>query len=102
MCTGSGSENITLNHAYANNLVLGLTSKLPFVGQTYTIDKMPPIVVISSTASDSKEARPNPITLTFSENVTKFIASDLTVSPGSVANFTVSGSLYTFILEQPH
>ncbi len=54
---------------------------------------MVPSVVISSTAAETTNYLP--VTFTFSEAVTGFIAGDITVSNGTVTNFAGSGTTYT-------
>jgi hypothetical protein len=43
--TGTGSGSITLNLANATGLTPGITTALPFSGETYTIDKTNPTIV---------------------------------------------------------
>ena len=67
---------------------------------TFTIDGTAPTVSISSsTAANGGTTSTSPLayTATFSETVTGFVAGDVTVSNGTVSNFTaVSGTSYTF------
>ncbi|MEZ0487892.1 cellulose binding domain-containing protein [Fibrella aquatica] len=71
-------------------------------GQTYTIDQTRPSVVISTSPAISggflSGAYPVAVTVSFSENVTGFVAGDLSITNGQVSNFTGSGSTYTFDL----
>ena len=63
------------------------------------IESNRPAVFMSSTASDPTHEKPIPVTVTFSENVTGFEASDIVPGSAEVANFTtVSPSNYTFNL----
>jgi len=61
-----------------------------------TYDSAVPTVAISSTASSPTKISPIPITVTFSESVSGFIANDITVNNGTVSNFQGSGTTYTF------
>ncbi|RYY17393.1 MAG: hypothetical protein EOO36_09775, partial [Cytophagaceae bacterium] len=67
---------------------------------TFTVDTMRPTVVLTSSSGASGSTNvpaPFAFTATFSENVTGFIAGDLTVTNGTVTNFVaVSGTVYTF------
>ncbi len=54
-----------------------------------------PTVTISSSESGSTALAPFPITITFNESVSGFISSAITVSNGTVANFSGSGTTYT-------
>lgn len=63
---------------------------------TFTIDATRPAVVISSTASDPTSISPIPITVTFSESVTGFLASEVTLTNGTLSGFAGSGTTYTF------
>jgi hypothetical protein len=69
----------------------------------FTVDKDKPNVAISSTAGASggtTTTTPIPFTVTFSENVTGFVAGDVTVTNGTitggVVNGTSPGTTYTF------
>ncbi|GEM_PF-4361166 len=66
---------------------------------TFTVDTVAPTVVITSTAGatgGNTSTSPIPFTVTFSEPVTGFVDTDMTVSGGAVANFAGSGTSYTF------
>ncbi|MDB5268891.1 MAG: hypothetical protein JWP58_1931 [Hymenobacter sp.] len=66
---------------------------------TFSVDSVQPIVVISSTAGASGSnttTTPIPFTVTFSEAVTGFVAGDVTVTNGSISGFSGSGTTYTF------
>jgi hypothetical protein len=91
--TGSGDGTLGLNMTSG----AGVTG-LPFTGEIYTIDKSPPTVVVSSTASDPTGTSPVPVKVIFSEPVTGFEASDVVIGNGSLTNFAGSGANYTFDL----
>ncbi|GAA4393135.1 Ig-like domain-containing protein [Hymenobacter koreensis] len=70
---------------------------------TFTVDQTRPAVAISSTAGASGSATtttPIPFTVTFSENVTGFVAGDVTVTGGTIVGNVVTGTspgtTYTF------
>ena len=67
---------------------------------TFTVDTVRPTVAISSTTAangGSTSTSPIAYTITFSENVTGFVAGDLTVTNGAISGFSaVSGTTYTF------
>jgi Concanavalin A-like lectin/glucanases superfamily/Bacterial Ig-like domain/N-terminal domain of BNR-repeat neuraminidase/Secretion system C-terminal sorting domain len=70
---------------------------------TFIVDTTRPTVAISSSAGASGSTTttsPIPFTVTFSENVSGFVAGDVTVTNGSitggVVNGTSPGSIYTF------
>jgi hypothetical protein len=97
--TGSVTGTLTLNLANATNLTPGISTALPFAGETYDIDKNRPVTLISSSAGASGSSTgtsPIPFSVTFSESVTGFIASDVTVGNGTLSSFSGSGSFYTF------
>ncbi len=62
------------------------------------IDGVVPTVIISSTAGNPGNTNPIPVKVVFSESVTGFISSDLTLTNASVSNFAGSGTTYTFDL----
>ena len=59
-------------------------------------DITPPTVTITSTESGTTNLTSIPVTVTFSESVTGFVAGDITVSNGTVSSFAGSGASYTF------
>ncbi|MEJ5275468.1 MAG: Ig-like domain-containing protein [Thermogemmata sp.] len=63
---------------------------------TLTSDRSAPTVTLSTTATSPTNLAAIPFTATFSENVTGFTAGDITVTNGTVQNFSGSGSSYTF------
>ncbi|MCB2406806.1 LamG-like jellyroll fold domain-containing protein [Hymenobacter lucidus] len=101
--TGAGDGTIKLSMLNATGISPGV-SGLPFNGgETYDIDKTRPSVAISSSvgvSGSTTTTSPIPFTVTFSENVTGFVAGDVTVTNGSitggVVNGTSPGTIYTF------
>jgi len=68
---------------------------------TFTIDSVRPSVTITSSAGangSTTATTPIPFTVTFSEAVTGFVAGDVSVTNGTLANFAGSGTTYTFDL----
>jgi hypothetical protein len=63
---------------------------------TITYDGTAPMVTLATSATSPTNTNPIPFTATFSENVTGFTASDITVTNGTVQNFSGSGTTYTF------
>ena len=62
-----------------------------------TFDKTrPTISSISSSANNPTANSPIPVSITFSENVSGFTLSDISVSNATVSNLSGSGSSYTF------
>lgn len=61
-------------------------------------DRTKPTVTITSTESSPTSMNPIPITFQFSENVTNFVVQDITVTGGTLTNFSGSGSQYTVSL----
>ncbi|WP_022824620.1 LamG-like jellyroll fold domain-containing protein [Hymenobacter norwichensis] len=100
----SGNGTLGLNLKATASGVTDLAGNAPagVTGPTYTIDQTPPTAVISSSAGPNNSTTtttPIPFTVTFSENVTGFAASSVTISNGSLTpgSFTaVSGTTYTF------
>ena len=70
---------------------------------TNTIDTTAPTVTLSTTASDTTNLSLIPFTAQFSENISGFDTSDITVSSGTVQNLILSSSpsaasQYTFVV----
>ena len=63
---------------------------------TVLSDTTAPTVVVDTTEADPTSANPIPFTVVFSEAVTGFDASDVTVANGTVSNFQGSGASYSF------
>ena len=85
----------------------GSTSSYPFNGQSGAGDfdafivklieseSIPPTIAISSNQSRLWAGQTATLTFTFSEPVRDFVASDITLSGGTLANVTGSGTAYT-------
>ncbi|MEE9168108.1 MAG: Ig-like domain-containing protein [Candidatus Neomarinimicrobiota bacterium] len=112
--TGSGGATITINPAgtFAGEteyyVLIDATAFDDQVGNSFagisattswsftTADVNAPTVSISSSESSPTNVSPIPVTVTFSESVTGFSYTDVTVGNGSVSNFSGSGSIYRF------
>jgi uncharacterized repeat protein (TIGR02543 family) len=75
-------------HDYAGNDNIAATQF------SRTCDITSPKVVISSTASEPTNTSPIPMTITFSEPITGFEISDITVTNGTAWNFYGNGTTY--------
>ena len=62
----------------------------------YLLDTTPPSVLISSISATNTNASPIPVSVTFSESVTGFTTSSVTVVNGTISAFTGSGTTYSF------
>jgi hypothetical protein len=95
--TGTGDGTLGLNLVNATGLSPGLTNTLPFVGQVYTIDKTAPTATLSTTAGSPTSTLPLPFTVTFSEPVTGFSASSVSVTNGTITSaIATTGNAYSF------
>jgi len=68
------------------------------MGLTLTPTSTPPTVVMTSGASDPTNTSPIPVTATFSESVSGFVAGDITPGNATVGGFAGGPSVYTFNL----
>lgn len=59
------------------------------------IDTEPPSVVVAGSGPNPTNSTTIPITITFSETVTGFDVSDISVTNGTAGNFAFSGGVYT-------
>ena len=64
----------------------------------YVLDTSAPTVVLATTSGAYSKLSSIPVTVTFSESVTGFTATSLTLTNSTVANFTGSGASYSFDL----
>lgn len=91
--TADGTVAVDLAAGAATDLVGN--GSLDVLPTNVDYDTTAPTIVISSTAGDPTGTSPIPVTFTFSEDVTGFDTSDITVGNGSVGNFVGTGSVYT-------
>lgn len=92
----NGSVGITIGTQVfdkAGNAFAGLASAL------YTIDNgPPPTVTMDSVLPDLTNTSPIPVSVTFSEAVTDFVAGDIIPAGATVGDFAGGGASYTFTL----
>jgi hypothetical protein len=92
---GTGDGTLRLNVANSTGIAPSVVA-LPYAtGQTYTIDRTAPTVSITSHEITPTNVSPIPITIDFSEAVIGFTVGDISVSGGSLSNFSGSGASYT-------
>ena len=89
--TSTGSLTISSDAVAMPEIVLALVAN-----GVSNVDTTPPTVVISSAATDPTNTTSLPVKVTFSESVTGFSATGVSVVNGNVGNFTGSGTTYTF------
>jgi N-acetylneuraminic acid mutarotase len=100
--TGSGDGTIRcdmVNSAGVADVAGNAVSNVPFTGgQSYTIDKTAPTLLMSSAASNPTNTSPILVVVTFSEPVTGFGISDIPPSNATAGGFAGSGAIYSFNL----
>ena len=96
--TGTGDGTLTLYLANYTGTLPGIEIPVPTPGNpTYIIDKTPPTTTISTTATNPTSSTPIPFTVTFSESVTGFTASDIAVTNGTITSaLSIAGNAYSF------
>jgi hypothetical protein len=93
--TGSDDGSLRLDLENSSGVSPTIT-ELPYTaGQSYTIDKTPPTVTISSTETSPTNADPITVDIDFSESVSTFVIGDIIVTGGTSSNFSGSGANYT-------
>ncbi len=96
--TGSGTVVASIPANAATGVSGGLGNLASSsTDNTVTYDVTPPTATLASVAPDPTNAA-IPVTVTFSEPVNGFTASDLVPTNGTISNFAGSGSSYTFTL----
>ncbi|MEG4494259.1 FG-GAP-like repeat-containing protein, partial [Microcoleus sp. D3_18_C4] len=86
----------TLRDAAGNNATLIIpTGQSLADSKALVVDTVVPTVALTSTSPTTTNA-PFSVTATFSESVTGFISSDVTLTNSTISNFTGSGTTYTF------
>ncbi|MEG4853250.1 DUF4347 domain-containing protein, partial [Microcoleus sp. B5-D4] len=91
--TASGDVTVDLPAATAIDAAGNYNAPAPQIVRT--ADITPPTVVLTSTSPTTTNA-PFIVTATFSETVTGFAATDVTVANGTVSGFTGTGTTYEF------
>lgn len=94
--TGQGAASVSIVAGRATDAAGNFNDASNTVSRVY--DSVAPVVAMNSVVSDPTNANPIPVTVTFSETVTGFTASDVTATNGSVSGFSGSGSAYSFNL----
>ncbi|QKZ13568.1 cellulose binding domain-containing protein [Spirosoma sp. KUDC1026] len=89
LAQGSHTVRARATDAVGNNSVDSNTN-------TFIVDSVRPTATIGSSAQNPTSTSPIPFTITFSETVTSFVGSDLTVTGGTITGFSGSGTTYTF------
>ncbi len=92
--TGYGTVSVDVAANAAQDAALNWNTAAPTFSITY-IDIVPPTVAITSAAPDPTGTAPIPVTITFSEPVTGFINTDITVTNGTAGTLAGSGAVYT-------
>jgi hypothetical protein len=93
------SLNVFINGVFVGSIQPGSNGYTAFTSTTFNVTAPALTASISSTAGASGSTTatsPIPFTVTFSQSVTGFSASDVVVAGGTVAGFSGSGTTYTF------
>ncbi len=85
--TVSVASDVAVNDGFIGNTASNTLSII--------YDSVAPTVAITSAAPDPTNVSPIPVTIAFSESVTGFIVSDITVTNGTAGDFDGSGKNYT-------
>ena len=94
--TAAGAVTVDIAANAANDVVVNGNVAAAQFTRTYALAGSPPSVAISSSTLSTTQTNPIPVTITFSEAVTGFDASDISVGNGTKSNFVaVSGTIYT-------
>ncbi|WP_199247750.1 Ig-like domain-containing protein [[Phormidium] sp. ETS-05] len=91
--TSQGTVTVNVPAGVANDA--GNNINTAATALTRTFDNIAPTVTLSSASATTTNA-PFSVTANFSESVNNFIASDISVTNGTVSGFSGSGSTYTF------
>ena len=93
---------IILSYTNTTNFITDLNgTALGNVSSSLSTNTATITVTLSTTISTPTNSDSIPITITFSEDVTGFESSDITISNANITNFTGSGAAYTVDLEPP-
>ncbi len=96
--TPTGEEEVSVNvGAGVAQDAAGNPSSAASSALTRSFDVSAPMVSLTSEASAAVNA-PFTVTATFSEAVTGFETSDITITNASISNFAGNGTLYTFLV----
>jgi hypothetical protein len=98
--TADQALNVFLNGVFIGNIQPASTSSYStFTSAAFSVTAPALTAVISSAAGTNGSTTgtsPIPFTVTFSQGVTGFVASDVTVTGGALSGFSGSGATYTF------
>ncbi|MCT7984187.1 Ig-like domain-containing protein [Laspinema sp. A4] len=97
MVTPTGSGIVTVNVPTGSATDTAGNANTAATALTRTADATAPTVTLASTAASTVNA-PFEVSATFSETVTGFAATDVSVTNGTVSNLTGSGSNYSFTI----
>lgn len=92
--TAEGVVSVSVPQGAATDVVGNGNSATGVLSKTF--DTTRPQVTLSSTAPANTNVAAIPVTATFSESVTNFTASDISITNGSISAFSGSGSVYSF------
>jgi len=93
--TGTGDGTIRLDLINDTGLSPTLANEPFNSGESYNIDKSPPIISISSIINSPTNVSPIPLTIAANENITGLDLTDFVVTNGTISNFAGSGQNYT-------
>jgi hypothetical protein len=91
---GLGPVSVVVNAGAAQDAAKNSSKASPTFNITFDNDQ--PTVALSSAAANPTNASPIPMTATFSEPVSGFSLSGITVTNGTASNLAGSGTTYTF------
>jgi methionine-rich copper-binding protein CopC len=94
IATGTVTANIPTNKVENNMHVINDASNTLNI----SFDNTPPAVTVASTQTSPTNSNSIPLTITFSETVTGFINTDVTVVNGSITGWSVVGNVYSTTL----
>ncbi len=92
--TSAGAVTVLVVASAATDSVGNGNSVSSTLSRTFSTGS--PAVTLTTTASSPTNSSSLAMTATFTDSVTGFIASDLTVTNGTISGFTGSGATYTF------
>ena len=93
--SGNGTLGISIAAGTASDTLGGL-ARSAGPSTTFTIGSAAPTVTLVTPTSEPTSASPLPVTASFSEFVTGFTSGDVSVTNGTVVNFSGAGASYSF------
>jgi len=100
--TGSGDGTLAVQLSNDESIVDAAGNLLAddtFSSMTYVIDRTPPTLTFSSTATDPTNITPIPVTVTFSEEINALDVEQVSVTNASVVDVTGGGASFLLALE---